>query len=151
MNWLPGSKNRKLRELISPKLVKQNTKIDNWSLIEDEVYAFFHQKRFQGQISGPKSAWKSLWYIGEIKALTWYLVSVSFSSHSFPDTWVGGCCCHRECKGTGHKFKSPLYAVKRVDSDERCCRRTQCRLKGSLVYTDIPQGYSRSPRIPLCS
>lgn len=136
-----------------PKNDKNKTTVQSW---EDEVRTVFHQKCFKGQIADPKSAGKSLWYIGEIKTLTWYHVSLFPTPPTHSQT--------RECskggvfvaaKGTGHKFKSPLYAVKRVDSDERCCRQTQCRVKGSLVYTSIPQGYSRlrnhSSRIPLCS
>lgn len=56
---------------------------------------------------------------------------------------------------TGPKFKSLLYAVKHVDSDEHCHRQTQCRVMVSLVYTDIARGYlhlrNHSSRIPPCS
>lgn len=149
MSWLPGCfSNWKLSELFSPKMIK------TIPVVEDEVCTVFHQKYFKGQISDSNSVGKSLWYNREIKTLTWYLVSLFLTPPTHSQT--------RECskggvfvaaKGTGLKFKSPLYAVKRVDSDERCCRRTQCRVKGSLVYTSIPQGYSRlrnhSSRIPV--
>lgn len=152
MHWLLESENRILRELISPKVVKKNIENKgNWSLIKDEVYAFFHQKRFQGQISSPKSAWKSLWYFGEIKALTWYLVSLFLLLPLIPRHVTGGggggCCCHRESKGTGHKFKSPLYAVKRFDSDECCCW-LNADSRAALFTLTFPKDIPVPPEFP---